>query len=108
MLIVFNQHYIGTMDYWDPTVTMASLATVGDLVQQRGRLQQLRRVSRRRSSELTPSLHQGAGLKALTVLGFSIGGMVAQEITLQAPLDLVRRLIVDGKVRAGGHGMERR
>jgi len=30
--IVFNQHYIGTMDYWDPTVT-----------EQRGRLQQLRR-----------------------------------------------------------------
>ena len=29
------------------------------------------------------------------VLGFSIGGMVAQEITLQAP-DLVRKLILVG------------
>ena len=27
--IVFNQHYLGTMDYWDPAVTeMAWLATV--------------------------------------------------------------------------------
>jgi pimeloyl-ACP methyl ester carboxylesterase len=45
------------------------------------------------------------GLKQVDVLGFSIGGMVAQEITLQAP-DLVRRLIVDGTGPRGGQGME--
>jgi pimeloyl-ACP methyl ester carboxylesterase len=45
------------------------------------------------------------GLKRVDVLGFSIGGMVAQEITLQAP-DLVRRLIVDGTGPRGGQGME--
>src|SRR5438093_3848865 len=45
------------------------------------------------------------GLKQLDILGFSIGGMVAQEITLQAP-DLVRRLIVDGTGPRGGQGME--
>src|SRR4029079_6656077 len=45
------------------------------------------------------------GLKKADVLGFSIGGMVAQEITLQAP-DLVRRLIVDGTGPRGGQGME--
>src|SRR5260370_2557727 len=44
-------------------------------------------------------------LKRVDVLGFSIGGMVAQEITLQAP-DLVRRLIVDGTGPRGGQGME--
>jgi hypothetical protein len=26
--IVFNLHYLGTMDYWDPAVTVAWLATV--------------------------------------------------------------------------------
>ena len=35
------------------------------------------------------------GLTKVDVLGFSIGGMVAQEITAQAP-DLVRRLILVG------------
>ena len=42
--LVFCQHYLGTMDYWDPTVTdgLARDREV-DLVRQRGRLQQLRR-----------------------------------------------------------------
>jgi pimeloyl-ACP methyl ester carboxylesterase len=35
------------------------------------------------------------GLKKVDVLGFSMGGLVAQEITLQAP-ELVRRLILVG------------
>ena len=38
------------------------------------------------------------------MLGFSIGGLVAQEITLQAP-DLVRRLILVGTGPRGGQGM---
>ena len=42
--MVFNQHYIGTMDYWDPTVT-GGLARDREVIlfQQRGRLQQLGR-----------------------------------------------------------------
>jgi pimeloyl-ACP methyl ester carboxylesterase len=38
------------------------------------------------------------GLNKMDVLGFSIGGMVAQEIALQAP-DLVRKLILVGTGR---------
>ena len=45
------------------------------------------------------------GLKKADVLGFSIGGMVAQEIALQAP-DLVRKLILVGTGPRGGQGME--
>jgi pimeloyl-ACP methyl ester carboxylesterase len=44
------------------------------------------------------------GLSKVDVLGFSIGGMVAQEITLQAP-DLVRKLILVGTGPRGGQGM---
>jgi pimeloyl-ACP methyl ester carboxylesterase len=44
------------------------------------------------------------GLKKVDVLGFSIGGMVAQEFTLQAP-DLVRKLILVGTGPRGGEGM---
>jgi len=45
------------------------------------------------------------GLKQVDLFGFSIGGMVVQEITLQAP-DLIRRLIVDGTGPRGGQEME--
>ena len=45
------------------------------------------------------------GLKKADILGFSIGGMVAQEIVLQAP-DLVRKLILVGTGPRGGQGME--
>ena len=40
----------------------------------------------------------------MDVLGFSIGGFVAQEITLQAP-DLVRRLVLVGTGPRGGQDM---
>jgi pimeloyl-ACP methyl ester carboxylesterase len=44
------------------------------------------------------------GLNKADMLGFSIGGMVAQEISLQAP-DLVRKLILVGTGPRGGEGM---
>jgi pimeloyl-ACP methyl ester carboxylesterase len=45
------------------------------------------------------------GLKQVDVLGFSIGGFVAQEITLQAP-ELVRRLVLLGTGPRSGEGMQ--
>src|ERR1700739_618556 len=106
--IVFNQHYIGTMDYWDPTVT-DGLARDREVI-----LFDNAGVSSSSGEVPTTFERMGAnaiafikalGLKQVDVLGFSIGGMVAQEITLQAP-DLVRRLIVDGTGPRGGQGME--
>jgi pimeloyl-ACP methyl ester carboxylesterase len=44
------------------------------------------------------------GWTTVDVLGFSIGGFVAQEITLLVP-DLVRRLILVGTGPRGGQGM---
>ena len=45
------------------------------------------------------------GLKQVDVLGFSIGGLVAQEITLHAP-DLVRRLVLVGTGQRSGESMD--
>src|ERR1700682_4750379 len=106
--IVFNQHYIGTMDYWNPTVT-DGLARDREVI-----LFNNAGVSSSSGEVPTSFEEMGAnaiafikalGLKQVDVLGFSIGGMVAQEIVLQAP-DLVRRLIVDGTGPRGGQGME--
>src|SRR5712672_1293508 len=106
--LVFNQHYIGTMDYWDPAVT-DGLAREREVI-----LFNNAGVSSS-SGEVPATFEQmGAnaiafikalGLKQVDILGFSIGGMVAQEITLQAP-DLVRKLILVGTGPRGGQGME--
>ena len=106
--IVFNQHYIGTMDYWDPTVT-DGLARDREVI-----LFNNAGVSSSSGEVPTSFEEMGANaiafikalsLKQVDVLGFSIGGMVAQEITLQAP-DLVRKLLLVGTGPRGGQGME--
>jgi pimeloyl-ACP methyl ester carboxylesterase len=106
--LVFCQHYIGTMDYWDPTVT-DGLARDREVI-----LFDNAGVSSS-SGEVPTTFEQMAadaiafikalGLKQVDLFGFSIGGMVVQEITVQAP-DLVRKLIIDGAGPRGGPGME--
>src|SRR5271168_315997 len=106
--LVFNQHFTGTMDHWDPDVT-DGLAKHREVI-----LFNNAGVSSSSGEVPTTFEQMGAnaiafiealGLKQVDVLGFSIGGMVVQEITLQAP-DLIRRLIVDGTGPRGGQGME--
>jgi pimeloyl-ACP methyl ester carboxylesterase len=96
--LVFNMHYLGTMDYWDPTVT-DGLARDREVI-----LFDNTGISSSSGEVPTTFEQMGAnavafsralGLKKADMLGFSIGGMVAQEITLQAP-DLVRKLILVG------------
>ena len=105
--IVFNQHYIGTMDYWDPTVT-DGLARDREVI-----LFNNAGVSSSSGEVPTTFQQMGAnavafsralGLNKADMLGFSIGGMVAQEIALQAP-DFVRKLILVGTGPRGGEGM---
>src|SRR6202041_1629282 len=101
--LVFNQHYIGTMDYWDPTVT-DGLARDREVI-----LFNNAGVSSSSGEVPTTFERMGAdavafikalGLKQVDVFGFSIGGLVVQEITLQAP-DLVRR-----SARRSGNGAD--
>ena len=105
--LVFNQHFTGTMDHWNPAVT-DGLATEREVI-----LFNNAGVSSS-SGEVPTSCEQmgtnavsfirALGLPKVDVLGFSIGGFVAQEITLQAP-DLVRRLVLVGTGPRNGDGM---
>jgi pimeloyl-ACP methyl ester carboxylesterase len=105
--LVFNQHYTGTMDHWDPAVT-DGFAKEREVI-----LFDNAGVSSS-SGEVPESFEQmGAnavafikalGLQQVDVLGFSIGGFVAQEIVLQAP-ELVRRLVLVGTGPRSGEGM---
>ncbi|NKL02698.1 alpha/beta fold hydrolase [Rhizobium leguminosarum bv. viciae] len=54
----------------------------------------------------TIALIRTLGFKKVDLLGFSLGGFVAQDITLKAP-DLVRKLILAGTGPAGGRGIEK-
>ena len=105
--LVCNQHFTGTMDYWDPAVT--------DGLAQNREVILFNNAGISSSSGEVPATiaEMGAnaiafikalGLTKIDVLGFSIGGMVAQEIALQAP-QLVRRLILVGTALRGGEGI---
>lgn len=105
--LVCNQHFTGTMDYWDPAVT--------DGLAQNREVILFNNAGISSSSGEVPTTIAGMGANAIAfikalgltkidLLGFSIGGMVAQEITLQAP-KLVRRLILVGTALRGGEGI---
>jgi pimeloyl-ACP methyl ester carboxylesterase len=47
---------------------------------------------------------RGLGLRAIHTLGFSLGGMIAQQVALDRP-DLVQRLILMGTGPRGGEGL---
>ena len=105
--LVFNQHFTGTMDNWDPAVTNG-LAKGREVIL-------FNNAGVSNSSGEVPTTCQGMGANAIAfikalgltkvdVLGFSIGGFVAQEIALQAP-DLVRKLVLVGTGPRGGQGM---
>ncbi|WP_175727508.1 alpha/beta fold hydrolase [Burkholderia ambifaria] len=54
----------------------------------------------------TIALIRAMGFDQVDVLGFSLGGFVAQDVALKAP-GLVRKLILTGTGPAGGHGIDR-
>jgi pimeloyl-ACP methyl ester carboxylesterase len=105
--LVFNQHFTGTMDHWDPAVT-DGLARDREVIL-------FNNAGVSSSSGEVPTTFEkmggnavafikALGLTKVDVLGFSIGGFVAQEIALQAP-DLVEHLVLVGTGPRGGEAM---
>lgn len=102
--IILLQHFRGNMDYWDPAVTdgLARRRTVylfdnagvglsgGETA---GTVEAM--------ADHVAAFARARGLPVVDVLGFSIGGMVAQEVALRHP-HLVRRLILAGTGPRGG------
>ena len=104
---VMNQHFTGTMDHWDPAVTDGFAADREVILFDNAGISST-------SGEVPTTIDtMGAqaigfinalGLEKVDVLGFSLGGMVAQEIAVQAP-NLVRKLVLVGTGPRGGEGM---
>jgi pimeloyl-ACP methyl ester carboxylesterase len=102
--LVFMQHFTGTMDGWDPLVVNGlaknRLAVVFD------------NAGVASSSGTTPDtvaqmasdardFISALGLEKVDLLGYSLGGMVAQQLVANCP-DLVRRLVLVGTGPRGG------
>jgi pimeloyl-ACP methyl ester carboxylesterase len=105
--LVFNMHFTGTMDHWDPLVTDGLAARREVILFNNAGISST-------SGEVPASVEEMAanaaafikalGLAKVDVLGFSLGGLVAQALTAGTP-DLVRRLILVGTGPRGGEGM---
>jgi pimeloyl-ACP methyl ester carboxylesterase len=105
--LVFNMHFTGTMDHWDPAVT-DGFARDREVI-----LFNNAGVSSS-SGEVPTSVEEMAvnavafikalDLAQVDVLGFSLGGLIAQEVAITAP-KLVRRLVLVGTGPRGGEGM---
>ena len=105
--LVLNMHFAGTMDHWDPLVT-DGLAKGREVIL-------FNNAGISSTSGEVPTTIEGMaanavafikalGLAKVDVLGFSLGGHVAQAIALAAP-ELVRKLILIGTGPRGGEGM---
>ncbi len=105
--LLFLQHFTGTLDNWDPAVTdPLALGRTVILLESAGI---------GRSSGKVPETVAGMadhamkfldalGLTRGDVLGFSLGGMVAQVMALKRPA-LFRRIILTGTGPEGGVGV---
>jgi pimeloyl-ACP methyl ester carboxylesterase len=106
--LLFLQHFRGGLDNWDPKVTdglatdrpvilfnNAGVASSGgepaDSVSGMAR-------------HVATFIH-AIGLSHVDLLGFSLGGFVAQELALENP-ELIRRVILAGTGPQGGKGMD--
>lgn len=106
--LIMNMHFTGTMDHWDPLVTdglahnrevilfnNAGISSTSGTVPQ----------SIEEMAANAAAFIKALDLQKVDVLGFSLGGLVAQELALTEPR-LVRRLVLVGTGPRAGEGMQ--
>jgi pimeloyl-ACP methyl ester carboxylesterase len=98
------QHFTGTLDNWDPALT--------DALASRREVILFENAGLGRSTGTVPETMSGMashalafldalGLKQVDILGYSLGGMVAQQIALERP-SLVHKMLLVGTAPEGG------
>jgi pimeloyl-ACP methyl ester carboxylesterase len=105
--LLFLNYFAANMDDWDPNVTNG-FAAVREVVL-------FDNAGARSSTGETPStvaamttdcadFCRAVDLKSFDVVGFSLGGMIAQQLAFEYP-DMIRRMILLGTGPRGGEGM---
>lgn len=106
--VIFLHHLMAVLDDWDPRV-------IDGIAAQRRVIAFDNRGVGASGGSAPPSIEEmgrdaiafirALGFKQVDLLGFSLGGGVAQMIALQAP-DLVRRMVLAGTGPRGGGGID--
>jgi pimeloyl-ACP methyl ester carboxylesterase len=103
------QHFMGTLENWDPAVT-DPLAAAREVIlfNNAGVGRSAGKVPATVAGMATHALNflDGLGVASCDVLGFSLGGMVAQQMARDRPLS-VRRMILVGTAPRGGEDIMR-
>jgi pimeloyl-ACP methyl ester carboxylesterase len=101
-------HFTGTMDHWDPLVTdgfarerEVILFNNAGISTSRGEVPESIYEMARYAEAFVDAL----GIRKIDVLGFSLGGLVAQQITIDRP-ELVNKLVLVGTGPKGGEAMQ--
>jgi pimeloyl-ACP methyl ester carboxylesterase len=105
--LVFLQHFRGGLDNWDPRVTdgiaqhrPVILFNNAGIASSGGEPSDSVSGMARHVTRFINAL----GLKQADLLGFSLGGFIAQQVAGESP-DLIRRVILAGTGPKGGEGM---
>jgi pimeloyl-ACP methyl ester carboxylesterase len=107
--IVLLQHFMGNLDNYDPAITDALAAGREVILTDNAGVGLSTGEAPDTVAEMARdaiSLIDALGLERVDLFGFSMGGQVAQQITVDRP-ELVRRLILVGTGPRGGEDMER-
>jgi pimeloyl-ACP methyl ester carboxylesterase len=105
--VVFLAHLAAVLDNWDPRLIdglAAKLHVIAFDSRGIGASTGSPANSITQMAEDAVTFIKAKGLKQVDLLGFSMGGMVAQEIVLKQP-ELVRKMILAGTGPAGGEGI---
>jgi len=105
--LLFLQHFTGTLDNWDPSVTdPLALGRSVILFESAGIGRSSGKVPETVTSMADHAMRflDALGWTRVDILGFSLGGMVAQVIALKRPA-LLRRIILTGTGPEGGVGV---
>jgi pimeloyl-ACP methyl ester carboxylesterase len=102
--LVFLQHFTGTMDSWDPAVINTLAKTRPVIVFNNRGVGATDGVVADSIAQMTADAYtfiQALGYKQVDLLGFSMGGFVAQELAATHP-ELVHKVILAGTTHQGG------
>lgn len=102
--LVFLQHFTGNMDAWDPAVVNAFAKTRPVIVFNNRGIGATDGVVADNVEQMTTDAYafiQALGYKQVDLLGFSMGGFVAQQLAAKHP-ELVRKVILAGTTHQGG------
>jgi pimeloyl-ACP methyl ester carboxylesterase len=105
--LVFMQYFSGNLDDWDPLVTDGFAADHDVILFDNAGVASSGGETPGTVSEMTRhalAFCDALGLTKLNVVGFSLGGMIAQQLALDHP-DRVKRLVLLGTGPRGGEGM---